>query len=233
MKRAIAAALFFFTTPLFAGSQVTAKNAALAREGTRVDAGLATALTNAKELKNADAFRAAGRTLAIDAKLVQPDLASSLSRIATFGAADFYDGAMADSMVTTVRNGGGAIGYRDLREYTATWRAPIKIRFRDLDIYVPAPPSGGGLMIAEALNILGTYDLAASGFQSVMSLHLIAEAERRASIDRDKYAGDPTNARIPYRDLLSAERATAWRASIKADKVTPTVTLVEPGTTPA
>jgi gamma-glutamyltranspeptidase/glutathione hydrolase len=81
------------------------------------------------------------------------------------------------------------------------------------------------------LNIAGTFDLAKSGFQTPRSLHLMAEAERRAYLDRNKYLGDPASTRIPYRELLSAERAAQWRSSINPDRATATVTLAEPGGT--
>jgi gamma-glutamyltranspeptidase/glutathione hydrolase len=114
-----------------------------------------------------------------------------------------------------------------LRDYTAIWRAPIGIRFGDYEVFAPAPPSSGGLVLGETLNIIGPLDLAASGFQSVKTLHLLTESQRRAAIDDAKAIGDPPNARIPYRDLLSAEHANTWRASINASKVTPTVMLAE------
>jgi gamma-glutamyltranspeptidase/glutathione hydrolase len=157
------------------------------------------------------------------------ELTATLTRIAELGARVFYDGAMVEPFIAAVKNGGGTIGHRDLHDYAPVWRAPIRLRFGDYDIFAPAPPSTGGLLIGEALEMISGLDLAASGFQSVKSLHLLAEVERRASMDSAKYAGDPRNARIPYRDLLSAERAAAWRSSIKADKPTPTIALAEPG----
>ncbi|HWS73418.1 MAG TPA: gamma-glutamyltransferase, partial [Thermoanaerobaculia bacterium] len=100
------------------------------------------------------------------------------------------------------------------------------------DLYTMAPPSAGGLVIGEMLNILAGYDLAAAGFQTPKALHLELEAERRAYIDRNKYLGDPATTRIPYRELLSEERARIWRASINLRQSTPTITLSEPGTVP-
>jgi gamma-glutamyltranspeptidase / glutathione hydrolase len=155
------------------------------------------------------------------------DLAATLMRVAEFGAHDFYDGGLTTQFITAVKSAGGAIGHRDLHDYAPLWRAPIRLRLGDYDIFATAPPSSGGLEIGEALDILGGYDLAASGFQSIKSIHLITEAERRASIDRMKFIGDPVNLRIPYRDLLSADHATMWRSSIKSDKVTPTIMLTD------
>jgi gamma-glutamyltranspeptidase/glutathione hydrolase len=78
------------------------------------------------------------------------------------------------------------------------------------------------------LNILANDDLAASGFQSPKSLHLLLEAQRRGNIDRLRYIGDPLGARIPYRDLLSQKRAELWRKTIDPARVTPASTLTEP-----
>jgi gamma-glutamyltranspeptidase/glutathione hydrolase len=132
-----------------------------------------------------------------------------------------------------VQQAGGKLSHGDFREYAPVWRAPIRVTFRDCDIYLMPPPAAAGLVIGEALNILGGYDLPAAGFQTPKALHLIAEAERRAYVDRNKYLGDPATVRIPYRELLSETRAVAWRSSINPDRVTPTVTLAEPGSNPA
>src|SRR5258708_35153266 len=122
----------------------------------------------------------------------------------------------------------GKLGYRDLRDYKVHWRAPLRIRWRGYDLYTMAPPSAGGIVIGEALNILEGYDLRASGFNSPKTIHLIAEATRRAMADRNKYLGDPETVRIPYRELLSEDRAKAWRATIDPWKASSGTGLVEP-----
>jgi gamma-glutamyltranspeptidase/glutathione hydrolase len=193
---------------------------ALARKGTKIDAELANAIKVAKQERKIDPF--AGGSVDAGATLVQSDLASTLERIAVNGAREFYDGETARHIVEDGRNAGGIISLRDLREYKPVWRAPMRIAFRGLDIYTVAPPSAGGLMIGSMLKILGGLDLRTNG------VHLIAEAERRAALDRDKYLGDPAFARVPVRDLLSDERASQWRASINPKRSTPTVTLTEP-----
>ena len=156
------------------------------------------------------------------------DLAGTLQRIADHGARDFYEGDLAKKLVDGVRDGGGILAFRDLREYKPLWRAPLKLHFGDYDIYTVAPPSGGGLVIGESLNILAGDDLAAAGFQTPKALHLIIEAQRRAYIDRNKYLADPFNARIPYRELLSRRRAELWRKTIDAERVVATAVLGEP-----
>ncbi len=213
---------------------------ALARDGVATDGQLTSDLEEARKERHIDTLPATaalfypkGTALQAGTRFVQADLASTMTRLADAGARDFYEGALAEQMVAAVQKAGGILSHKDLREYAPLWRAPIRIHFRDVDIYTMAPPAAGGLVIGEALGILNGYDLASTGFQTPRSLHLLVEAERRAYIDRNKYLGDPATVRIPYRDILSESRAAAWRSSINPDRATPTSTLVEPGTTAA
>jgi len=155
----------------------------------------------------------------------QKELVTTLQRVAQKGAIDFYDGETAKLIVEGVRANGGTIGNRDLRDYKPVWRAPIKITFHEYDIYALPPPSAAGLMIGEELNILAGFDLKNAGDHSAAVIHLMAEASRRAALDRDKYVGDPTTLRTPYREVLSVDRAKQWRASIDVHRATPTMTL--------
>jgi gamma-glutamyltranspeptidase / glutathione hydrolase len=207
----------------------------LARSGMRVDQRLFDDLQEAREQRKIDRFPSTaallfpnGRPLTPTSTFVQSELAATLARIAAAGARDFYEGDLAKKWIEAQRAAGGIIGYRDLREYKPVWRAPINIRVGKYDLYTVAPPSGGGLIIGEVLNILAGFDLAKSGFQTPLTVHLLAEAERRAWLDRSRYLADPAMARIPYRELLSAERGQQWRSSINATRATPTVTLAEP-----
>jgi gamma-glutamyltranspeptidase / glutathione hydrolase len=161
--------------------------------------------------------------------LAKDDLAKTLQRVGEQGAKEFYDGDLTKRLIEAVQAAGGSFAYRDLREYKPVWRAPVRIDFRGYEIYAPAPPAAGGLGLGSILKIVSGLDLGTGGLQSVKTLHLLLEAERRAAIDRDKYLGDPTGGRVPVRDLLSDERAAFWRASIDPKKVTPTIAITEPG----
>ena len=198
-------------------SELLAPAIRLAREPLPADADLVADAARAKSERGIDALAADRQTLA-----------TLLERIATKGAGDFYTGEIAHRIVNAVRAAGGLLSLRDLREYQPVWRAPILVSYRDFDVYAPAPPSSGGLVIGEALNILSAYDLRASGAQSAATIHLLLEATRRATIDRDKYVADPAVRRFPYRELLSSERAQHWRSSIDPLHATPTITLGEP-----
>lgn len=186
----------------------------LARDGAREDAELAADVAAAKR----------NRKLELPKVLPPPELATTLQRIAGHGARDFYEGELAKKLVKDVRVAGGIIGFRDLRDYRPIWRAPLKLLYGPYEIYSVAPPSGGGLVIGETLNILAADDLAATGFQTPASLYLLLEAQRRAYIDRHQYVGDPANTRIPYRDLLSRKRAEQWRKTI-GERVVGTASL--------
>lgn len=188
----------------------------LAKE-TREDAELAADIAGAN----------ANRKLEIPKTLPPPELAPALQRIAEHGARDFYEGEVAKKLVEGAKAAGGVIGYRDLTDYKAIWRAPLKLLYGDYEIFTPPPPSGGGLVIGEVLNILANDDLRASGFQTTATLHLLLEAQRRAFIDRNRYVADPAQARIPYRELLSGQRGAAWRKTIQ-ENVVGTAMLAEP-----
>ena len=205
---------------------LVAPAAALARGGVKVDADVAAAIVAAKSERHIEQFKSTAAL--IDKKrgdaLVQPDLAATLDRLGERGARDFYDGELARRLVDAVRAGGGILTDRDLHEYAAAWRSPIRIAFRNHAICMPPPPSTGAFVVAEAMNILGGYALD----PSAKTFHYLAEAERRAALDRDRYLGDPDQGRLPWRELLSEERAKAWRATIDPNRVTPNAMLVEP-----
>jgi gamma-glutamyltranspeptidase/glutathione hydrolase len=196
----------------------------LARNGVKISDDLTSAATTAKAERQIDFVPQAS-------PFVQKELAGTLQRIADKGAGDFYDGEIAARIVESVRAAGGIISLRDLRDYKPVWRAPIRIAFRDFDVYTLPPPSAAGMMLSEELNILSGFDLKATGYQTASTIHLIAEASRRAAIDRDRYLGDPTTSRTPYRDLFSTARAAQWRASINPTRATPTISLTEPSST--
>lgn len=189
----------------------------LAREGPREDAELAADMAAAKETRKLD----------LPAKLPPPQLAATLQRIAENGPRDFYEGEIAKNLVEAIRSGGGVLGFRDLSEYKPVWRAPLKLVYGEYEIYTVPPPSGGGIVIGETLNIVAADDLRATGFQTVKTLHLLVEAQRRAYIDRHRYIADPANARIPYRELLSRSRGALWRQTIQ-DRVVATAALAGP-----
>ncbi len=204
----------------------------VARDGFPVDLQLSSDLVIAAKERHIDQFPATaalfypeGKAIAPGAPLVQKDLAQTLARIARSGAGSFYEGGLADGIVNAVKGHGGLLSLRDLREYKPLWRAPIRIDWGKYSLYTMPPPSGGAIVMGESLSILSGVDLRGSGMNTARTIHLIAEAERRAWIDRNRYLGDPAVTRIPYRELFSEQHASRWRATIDPAHATPTSAL--------
>jgi gamma-glutamyltranspeptidase / glutathione hydrolase len=143
----------------------------------------------------------------------QPDLARTLERIAA-KPDDFYHGALARELAAAVQKGGGIITADDLAHYEVKEREPVRGTYRGYEILSAPPPSSGGTVLVEALNILEGYDLAKLGDRSSQSIHLTMEAFRRAFFDRAEFMGDPDFSKIPVSPLLDKKYAAAWRESI-------------------
>ncbi|HKT32889.1 MAG TPA: gamma-glutamyltransferase [Gammaproteobacteria bacterium] len=155
--------------------------------------------------------------------LKQPELANTLELIAKHGAAAFYTGALASKMVGAVRAAGGIWSLEDLRDYQVKLRTPLVGDYRGMKIITVPPPSSGGIVMLEALNILSGYDLARDS--DLMCKHLIIEAMRFAFRDRAEYLGDPDFVKMPIARLLSPYYAAGLRAAILPDKATPSSDL--------
>ncbi len=148
----------------------------------------------------------------------QPDLAATLKRIAKEGRDGFYAGKTADLIVAEMQRGGGLIKHEDLAGYRSQWREPIHGSYRGYDIYSMPPPSSGGVLIVEMLNMLEPFDIRAAGFGSAATMHLMIEAERRAYADRAKHLGDPDFYPVPLQHLLSKQYARDSFASFDPKK---------------
>ena len=98
-----------------------------------------------------------------------------------------------------MKRGGGLITAADLADYKSVWRDPIKGTYRGYQIYSMAPPSSGGVLLVQMLNMLEPFDIKASGYGSAATIHLMVEAERRAYADRAEYLGDPDFYPVPSR----------------------------------
>jgi gamma-glutamyltranspeptidase/glutathione hydrolase len=139
-------------------------------------------------------------------RLVQPDLAKTLSLLADQGPDAFYTGPIAAGIVAEMaRDSNSLITAKDLADYRAIECKPLTTRYRGkYDVYVPPPPSGGGITLLEELNIIENFDLTAWGRWSPTTLHVMAETMRRATYDRVRYLGDPAFVSIPDK-LISPE----------------------------
>ena len=159
-------------------------------------------------------------------RLVQKDLARTLKRIAEDGADGFYKGETADLLVKEMKSGGGLITKADLADYSAKARKAVHGVYRGYDVYAPPPPSGGGICLIEMLNILENFDLKKQGRSSPQTLHLMAEAMRRAYCDRARFLGDQDFVKIPAH-LTSKEHAKKLALTIDLQKATPSADLAK------
>jgi gamma-glutamyltranspeptidase/glutathione hydrolase len=163
-------------------------------------------------------FSRQGEPLRAGDRLVQRDLARTLARLARRWT-DFYRGATARLMLRDMQANDGPMTAADLRAYRPLWRAALRGSYRGVAVLAAPPPSSGGQVLVEALNILEGQDLQAAGAGSPLAIHLAAEALRRAFADRAQYLGDPAfTPGLPLTRLLSKAYAAELRATIHPDR---------------
>jgi gamma-glutamyltranspeptidase/glutathione hydrolase len=165
--------------------------------------------------------RADGTSLGEGDRLVQNDLATTLSAIAEQGRRGFYEGPVAEKLVTAISAAGGTMTLDDLKSYQAIIRAPVRGNYRGYDILSMPQPSSGGIVLLEILNILEGFPMPEMKQGSAPSLHVMIEAMKRAYADRARYLGDPAFVSAPVATLLSKQYAARQRASIDLDRATP------------
>ena len=159
--------------------------------------------------------------------LKQPELARTLERIAQ-NPDDFYQGELAREIANAIQKGGGLITAADLAAYQPRERAPIHGTYRGLEIIGAPPPSSGGITLVEILNILEGFDLRSMGNRSAESIHLTAEAFRRAFFDRAEFLGDSDFSQLPVAQLIDKRYGAAWRETIDPVHATPSQELKRP-----
>ncbi len=135
--------------------------------------------------------------------LVQKELAATLKRMQKDGAAGFYEGETAKLIVEEMQRGKGIITLDDLKNYTAKLREPLRFNYRDHQIISFAPPSSGGILIAQMMKMIEKFPVGSYGFQTPASVQLMIEAERRAYADRAEHMGDPDFWKVPVDTLIS------------------------------
>jgi gamma-glutamyltranspeptidase/glutathione hydrolase len=149
-----------------------------------------------------------------------PEYANTLRLIAEGGSDVFYSGELGDRIVSDMREHGGLISAKDLANYNPIWCDPMRGTYRGYDITTNHPP-GGGIMLLEMLNILEEFDLGEIGHNSTEYLRVVCEAMKRATVDKDRYVGDPAFFNVPIEKLTSkvyaAEIARDITAGVKAD----------------
>ena len=155
--------------------------------------------------------------------LKQPELALTLERLGAKGFDGFYRGEVAQALLDGVRADGVEWTAEELASYRIVERVPLRFAYRDWEVVTAPPPSSGGVVLAEILNVLEGWDLAA--LDEPHRTHLVVEAMRRAYRDRTIYLGDPDFVAMPLDRLVSDEYAAGLRAGIHPDKATPSAML--------
>lgn len=163
-------------------------------------------------------FLSNGEPMQVGQKLVQKDLAKTLREIATQGTDGFYKGWVAQSIVASSKAGKGIITQADLDKYQTRELAPIECDYRGYHVVSAPPPSSGGVVICEIMNILDGYPMQSLGFHSAQGLHYQIEAMRHAYVDRNSYLGDPDFVKNPVTHLLDKDYAAKLRAAIDPQK---------------
>lgn len=155
----------------------------------------------------------------------QPNLAKTLEAIMLNGRDEFYKGQTAKKLASFIQANGGVITVDDLASYQAIWRKPITFEYDNLNIISMSPPSSGGICLAQILKQIEDFNLDEFGHNSLKSIQVITEAERRAYADRSFYLGDPDFVTIPHDQLLSDAYLKNRMANFSFDKATPSSTI--------
>ncbi|UCG85820.1 MAG: gamma-glutamyltransferase [Gemmatimonadota bacterium] len=207
-------------------SRLVEPSVRLARDGFAVMPGLARSLQYALARMepypaSIAAFSKDGEPYQVGEILRQPELASTLERIMLQGHDGFYKGETARLIAAEMQRGGGLITEEDLAIYRARERTPITGSYRGYDVISMPPPSSGGTILVEMLNILEGFDLASMGHNSSAYIHHVTEAMRRAYLDRARFLADPAYADVPVERLTSKDYAAELRRSIEPHRATP------------
>ena len=217
-------------------ADLIAPSIALAEEGFTLAQGDVDMFTGAnaelrKDPASAAIFLDAGQPFQPGGKLIQKDLAGTLRAISERGADGFYKGPVGSAIVASSRAGKGLIVQADLDRYRTREMAPIECDYRGYHVVSAPPPSSGGVVICELLNILEGYPLAELGWGSAQAIHYEIEAMRHAYVDRNNYLGDPDFVQNPVGRLTDKAYAATIRNVIDPSKAGVSAEL-KPGVPP-
>ncbi|WP_299227727.1 gamma-glutamyltransferase [uncultured Psychroserpens sp.] len=152
-------------------------------------------------------------------------LAATLKRIVMNGKDEFYKGETARQLISFLQDKGSIMTLEDLERYEAKWRDPITFKYKDYNVISMSPPSSGGLCLAQIMKMIAPYDLRTYGHNSLKSIQVMVEAERRAYADRSYFLGDPDFVDIPTDTLLSDAYLKARMADFSFDRPTPSSSI--------
>ncbi|WP_339434920.1 gamma-glutamyltransferase [Pseudomonas orientalis] len=172
-----------------------------------------------------------GQPLQVGQTLVQKDLARTLKEVSAKGSDGFYKGWVAKALVDSSQAGKGLITQADLDRYKTRELAPIECDYRGYHVVSAPPPSSGGVVICQIMNILEGYPMADLGYHSAQGLHYQIEAMRHAYVDRNSYLGDPDFVKNPIAHLLDKNYAAKLRDAIEPHKAGDSQ-AIKPGVSP-
>jgi gamma-glutamyltranspeptidase/glutathione hydrolase len=206
----------------------------LARRGFVLDQGDAEFLASAaddfrKDAPASAAYLRDGQPYAAGERLVQRDLARMLRIVAKDGARGFYHGEPARLIVAASRAGGGILSLEDFAQYRAIERKPLSCDYRGYRVTSAPPPSSGGVVLCQSLNLLAGWPVDPEGFHSAQPVHFMTEALRRAFRDRNLELGDPDFVDMDIERLTSLAYADELRRGIDPGRATPSLSLPGPG----
>jgi gamma-glutamyltranspeptidase/glutathione hydrolase len=232
----LATALEKFGSGKFTLAELIAPAIKLARDGIPVESDLARSInffhrTLLRWPSTAKIFSKDGVPLKDGDRLVQTDLANTLEAIAKAGPDAFYRGEIAQKIAAAVRDAGGVMTAEDIATYRTEVLEVVRGSYRGYDILSMPPPSSGGALLVQLLNILEGYDLGRYGPNAPQTLHLMVEAMKRAYADRAEFFGDPAFVNVPLERLIAKDYAAKVRATIDPDKATPS-SAIRAGLTP-
>lgn len=144
----------------------------------------------------------------------QPELAQTLTRMQKFGAKEFYTGKTAQLIADDMKKNNGLITMEDLKNYQAKERMPLRGNYRGHEIISMPPPSSGGIVLLQALNMLEKYDVRKMNWASSEKYHLLAEVLRRSFADRAEFMGDPDFVKVPTSQLIDKNYAATRAGTI-------------------
>ena len=148
----------------------------------------------------------------------QPELAQTLSRIQKVGAKDFYEGQTAKLIAADMKAHNGLMTLEDLKNYQPKERVPIRGTYRGYEVISMPPPSSGGIVLLQSLNIPENYDLRRMGYNSSEKYHVLTEAMRRSFADRAEFMGDPDFTEVPTARLIDKNYAKQRTKTIDSDE---------------
>jgi len=167
-----------------------------------------------------------GREMTIDGRgpnageiFRNPNLARTFKTIAEHGPSAFYQGPIAESIISVIKEAGGCMSVEDLADHVSTWEEPISVDYRGYRVY-ECPPNGQGITALIALNIWEGFDVASMSSLSTEKLHILIETMRLAFADARWYVADPAFSNIPIKELLSKEYAVERRKLIDPKRAT-------------